>query len=255
MTGPLFDATLLPLRRARGATMGGDHFLYERAFVDCLDRLALVARTFSSGLIYGPVLPGWVEGLHAAGIGHVTAIEPGDDTLPPAMPDLCLSIGALDTAEDLPGLLTALRHILAPGALFLGAFAGGDSLPALRTAMIAADQAEGGASAHVHPRIDPPSFAALLANAGFVAPVVDVDRVSLRYSSLDALVRDLRGMAATNRLVARPRRPVLRRGVAAARAAFSAAAVDGRTTEIVEIIHFAAWTPDDANSQSSLTNY
>ena len=46
--------------------------------------------------------------------------------------------------------------------------------------------------------------------AGFVNPVVDVDRVQASYSSLGDLVRDLRGMAATNVLRQRSRRPLTR---------------------------------------------
>lgn len=225
--------------------MGENYFLHERAFDECLDRLVPVARPFSSALVYGPLLPGWADRLRAIGIVEVNSIEQGDD-VPPIASDLCLSIGALDTAEELPGLLGALRHLLAPDALLIGAFAGGDSLKVLRSAMLAADQAdERPASAHVHPRIDPPSFAALLANEGFVAPVVDVDRVTLRYSSFDGLVRDLRGMATTNRLTARARRPILRRGLAAARALFADEATEGRTSETVDLVHFAAWTPRD----------
>ncbi len=242
MDQPLFDPALLPLRIARAQRMGRDAFLHERAFEECLERLAGVNRRFRSALVYGRAEPSWADRLHAAGVGDVAVVEPGTADPLPTAPDLCLSIGALDTAEPLPPLLGALESLLAPDALFIGALAGGDSLPALRTAMRAADQVQGAAAAHVHPRIDPPSFAALLAAAGFVQPVVDLDRVRLRYASLDALVRDLRGMAATNRLVERPRRPILRQGLAAARAAFEALAADGRTIETIEILHFAAWT-------------
>ena len=168
----------------------------------------------------------------------------------PEDPDLCLSVGALDTAEPLPAVLSALRHMLAPDALFIGALAGGNSLPALRAAMRAADEQDGGAAPHVHPRIDPPSFAALLGDAGFVMPVVDIDRVRLRYASLDALIRDLRAMAATNILSERPRRAVLRRGLAAAREAFEALGEQGKTPETIEIIHFAAWTPPQKTAKN-----
>ena len=243
MASPLFDTAVLPLRTARAYRMGGEAFLHERAFDDCLERIAAARRCFQTCLIFGTASPGWSERLCAAGVGQVTVIEPGSTTPLPESPQLCISVGALDTTEPLPELLAALRFAMAPDALFIGALVGGDSLPALRAAMREADRAEGGAAvAHVHPRIDPPSFASLLANAGFLDAVVDVDRVTLRYAGLDELVRDLRGMAATNRLLARPRRPVLRRGRAAADAAFAALAENGKTSEIIEILHFAAWT-------------
>ena len=209
MTGPLFDHALLSLRRARATRIGGGAFRVERAFDDMLDRIGMVQRRFASALIYGHAEPSWRERLQAAGIANVAVVEPGSATPLPDAADLCISIGALDTAEPLPAVLAAIWHGLAPGALFIGAFVGGDSLPALRSAMRAADLAGGAAAAHDHPRIDPPSFAALLADAGFAMPVVDVDRVRLRYADLGGLVRDLRAMGATNRLRERPRAPIL----------------------------------------------
>ena len=124
-------------------------------------------------------------------------------------------------------------------ALFIGALSGGDTLPKLRTAMRAADAASGGAAPHVHPRIEPSALSPLLVDAGFVRPVVDVDRVRANYSSLRRLVADLRAMGATNILRMRPG-PLTRAQFQAAAAAFE----DGgeRVAEMFEILHFAAWT-------------
>ena len=246
--GLLFDPTLMPLRRARAVRIGGDRFLHERAFADCLERIGAARREFHSAVIFGDAGDDWPQRLRDAGVEAVTSMAAGSPLLED--PDLCLSVGALDTAEPLPAVLAALRHMLAPDALFIGAFAGGNSLPALRAAMRAADEHDGGAAPHVHPRIDPPSFAALLGNAGFVMPVVDIDRVRLRYASLDALVRDLRAMATTNILAERPRRPILRRGLAAARKVFETLGEQGKTPETIEIIHFAAWTPPQKTAKN-----
>jgi hypothetical protein len=101
----------------------------------------------------------------------------------------------------------------------------------------------GAASAHVHPRVEPAAFTGLLTSAGFSMPVVDVDRVAVRYKSLADLVRDLRGMGTTNVLRARSRRPLTRAAAAAAGRHFLSSAEGGRVTELFEILHFAAWTP------------
>ena len=243
MTRPLFDASLLPVRHARARALNGDYFLHERAFAECLDRIATVRKRFESAWLLGPDRPGWRERLSSIGVTRLAFNGPENDELPTFAAELCVSIGILDTVEDLPALLAGLRHLLAPGALFIGAFAGGKSLPMLRSAMASADRTEGLARPHFHPLIDPASFGGLLASAGFADPVVDVDRVTLSYENLPALVRDLRAMAATNRLVERPRIPVARRGMAAAKKDFEARASKGRTSEIVEITYFAAWTP------------
>src|SRR4030095_631342 len=92
-----------------------------------------------------------------------------------------------------------------------------------------------------HPRSDPATLAQLLSAAGFAMPVVDVERIRLRYKDLDALIRDLRGMGATDVFTER-QSPLSKSGAARAREAFAARAMDGRTEETVEILHFLGWT-------------
>jgi hypothetical protein len=72
-------------------------------------------------------------------------------------------------------------------------------------------------------------------------PVVDVDRVRLRYDDLDALVRDLRAMGATSVLAQRPP-PMSKSELQRARQAFAARGTGDRSEEILEILHFLAWT-------------
>ncbi|MEG3156027.1 SAM-dependent methyltransferase [Sphingomonas sp. RB1R13] len=249
MNHSLFDASLLPLRRARADAIGADYFLHERAFDECLDRIATVRRGFASALMLGEARPGWIERLRAAGVDEVAVITGPGDPLPAFAPELCVSVGYFDTADELPALLGLLRMAMAPGGLLIGAFAGGQSLPMLRAAMAAADRADGAARAHLHPMIDAASFGGLLGAAGFVDPVVDIDRVTLSYASLDRLVGDLRGMAATNRLIERPRQGLSRAGLAAARAQFISNGEDGRTSERIEIVQFSGWAPEGAPNE------
>jgi hypothetical protein len=107
--------------------------------------------------------------------------------------------------------------------------------------MRAADAVSGVAAAHVHPRIEASALSPLLSDAGFVRPVVDVERVQVSYPSLDRLVADLRAMGATNILKGRSG-PLTRVQRDAASRLFAAAGTDGKTTETFEILHFAAWT-------------
>jgi SAM-dependent methyltransferase len=164
---------------------------------------------------------------------------------PPGTVDLLLLLGQLDTADDPPGLLRVLGHLLAPGALLMGVVPGNNSLPALRHAMFAADAAGGaGMAPRVHPRLEASSLAGLLSAAGFVDPVVDIDRVRLRYRRFDDLVADLRGMAATNVLQQRSRRPLGRSALQAARTSFAELGDERGTVETIELIHFTAWTAE-----------
>jgi hypothetical protein len=238
----LYDQKQRALRRERALRRGPELFLHERASEDILERLALVQRRFRSALLIGNFGADWRERLLRS-VDAVTAAPDDLMMLDPGSYDLCVAVGELDTAVDLPQALLTLRFALQEDALFIGALPGGDSLPTLRAAMRAADEQMGAASPHAHPRIEPAGLTSLLTSAGFIMPVVDVDRVQASYRSLADLVRDLRSMGATNILSARSRRPLNRAAAQAAAERFMADAADGRVTEFFELLHFAAWTP------------
>jgi hypothetical protein len=248
---------LRALRRDRAARIGPELFLLERAFADCVDRLALVQRRFDRGLLIGCPDADWptrlgefVNNVEVRDPGRLFAGAAAGDTIvedewtpAPDENDLILAIGTLDIVNDLPRALASAFRSLHPGSLFLGALSGGDTLPKLRAAMRAADLVTGIASPHIHPRIEASALAPLLSHAGFVMPVVDVDRVQVSYSSLDRLIADLRKMGATNLLSKRSRLHLSKPALAAARHRFAAAGNADRTVETFEILHFAAWTP------------
>ena len=251
VTEALFDHRLRALRRDRAARMGTELLLYDRAFDDCLDRLADVRGEFDHVLLVGCPNPAWPRLMQGR---RVTVVDPGPlmaelargqcadlETLPfdDGTFDLVICIGVLETANNLPLAAAALHLVLKPGGLLLGALAGGQSLPRLRNSMVAADQLSGTASPHVHPRIEGPSLARLLTEAGFAMPVIDVDRIELTYASLHALVQDLRAMGCTNILQARSRRPLSRLALETAKAAFLGG--KSRVGDQIEILHFAGW--------------
>ncbi len=246
------------MRRDRAYRVGPETFLHDRAFADIMDRLDLVDRQFDRVLLSGVLNPEWRARL-ANRAAHVETIDPSpmlekassgevasEDTLDvePGSFDLVVSLGTLDTIEALPEALARLRFALREGGLLIGAMSGGDSLPLLRACMAQADAATGHGAPHVHPRIDPASLTQLLTNAGLAMPVVDVDAVTVRYSSFERLIGDLRAMGATNILSERPRKPLHRAALAAAKAHFAKqAASDGKSEERFDILHFMGWAP------------
>lgn len=246
MPDPLFDTHALALRRERAFRKGPGLFLVERAVEDIADRLGFVRRRFGRGLLVGCPDQALAEPL--GGSAEQLLLVPALEDVarfPPQSFDLLIMLGQIDTADELPVVLQILHSLLAPDSLFIGSFAGNDSLPVLRTAMLAADRAGGsGVSPRVHPRIEASALAPLLQAAGFVMPVVDIDRIKLRYRSFEGLVADLRSMAATNVLANRSRRPISRASLEAARKEFRRLGDESGTIETIELLHFAAWTPD-----------
>jgi SAM-dependent methyltransferase len=247
---------LRAMRRDRAARAGPELFLLERAFDDCLERLALFERHFDRALLIGCPDPHWRERISSLA-SDVDARDPGpafaaaaagttivEDAWQPSAQDydLVVAVGTLETVNDLPLALRLIRHAMRADGLFIGALSGGDTLPQLRSAMRAADALSGAAAPHVHPRIEPSALSPLLDAAGFARPVVDVDRVQANYRSLGRLIADLRAMGATNLLRARPA-SLSRKQLQAAERAFSEAGDGLRTTETFEVIHFAAWVP------------
>lgn len=252
-----FDRALRRLRRDRAARIADDsRFLLHRAAEELLGRLDFVARPFATALDLGCGDDYLGRKLRERGLA-VTSMDagarfaegaggsPGDeDRLPfaPASFDLVVSVGVLDTVNDLPGALIQLRRALRPDGLFLAALAGAGSLPRLRAALRAAEEAEAlPAGARLHPQIDVRAAGDLLVRAGFALPVADDEVLEVRYSELGALVADLRGMALSNVLAERPRRAFGRLGYAAAAAAF--AGPDGRAAEEIHILHLSGWAP------------
>ena len=256
MTAPeIFDRRRRRIRRDRIAAGFAEHdFLHARMVDETLDRLGSVQREFAKALDLG-CLDGKIgAALRTRGLEVISA-EPGfrfaraaggvqcdEDRLPfaDASFDLVVACGGIDQANDLPGALTLIRRVLKPDGLFLGAFLGAGSLPRLRAALLASEER---AVARLHPQIDVRSAGDLLARAGFALPVADAERVTVRYGSLFALLRDLRGAGGSS-LLAGPVTPLTRTALTAAAEHFAAAAdPDGKTAETVEIVHLLGWAP------------
>lgn len=246
----IFDRAARRLRRDRAAPGYRAHgFLHDWMLEGIADRLAAVKRSFADVLDLGCAdarlaLPGAHITRADAGTAFAQAaggVQADEDRLPfpPAAFDLVVSAGVLDTVNDLPGALVQIRRALRPGGLFLGAFAGAGSVAALRAAFRAADPG----AARIHPQIDVRAAGDLLHRTGFVLPVADTEVLTARYADLTALIRDLRGMAATNVLVGR--RALSRKTLSAAGAAFAAQAdPDGRVSEKFAVVFMTGWAPE-----------
>jgi len=166
--------------------------------------------------------------------------------------DLVVSGLALQAVNDLPGALLQIRRALRPDGLFLAALLGGDTLAELRQSFAAAESdLEGGASPRVAPFPDLRDMGALLQRAGFALPVVDADRVTVRYASPLNLLRDLRRMGAANPLVERRRVPLRRATLMRAMEVYAGrfADADGKVRATFEIIWLSGWAPHESQQR------
>ena len=228
---------LARLRRAdvrRRDSRDAASFLLDDIAEDMVDRLGFVRHAPARSLVIGPCslpLAGYLQSGNAS-LAITTTADPAAP-LEGGPFDFIGVIGQLDAVNDLPGALVHFRNALVPGGLMIASFIGGQSLPALRAAMLQAEPDR--PAARLHPMVDPRAAPQLLQRTGWKDPVVDSHTLTVRYSSLDRLVADLRDQGLGNAL-ARPAPPLGKTALARARAAFAARAdADGKTPETFEI--------------------
>jgi malonyl-CoA O-methyltransferase len=114
--------------------------------------------------------------------------------LRPASINMIWSNLALNWASDLPATLQEWNRVLAIEGLLTFSCYGPDTLRELRSA-----------GAGVHDFVDMHDLGDMLVNAGFAEPVMDMERITLTYADVRALVRDLRATGQVNVLAARRR--------------------------------------------------
>jgi SAM-dependent methyltransferase len=264
----IFDRALQRRRLARALAAGPAEFLLERASDEICDRLATVKRHFTAVADIGTPLPqlatrltkdeakATVARLAPLPVGPPSLLRlVGDEELLPFKAlsfDLAVSALALQNVNDLPGALAQIRRILRPDGLFLGCLLGGRSLEELRMALASAEaEIAGGTSPRVAPFADVRDMGGLLQRAGFALPVADVEPLTVRYTSMFALLADLRAMGATNALIERLRRPARRQFFLRAAEIYAQhhADADGRLRATFELIFLSGWAPHESQQK------
>lgn len=264
----LFDRTRLRGRRDRAASRFADYaFLKTRVSNELIERLGDTSHSFARALDLGCHTGQLAGGLRAErGIEEVVAADfsPGmlaevrragltgvladEERLPfeAASFDLVASALSLHWANDLPGALIQIRQVLRPDGLFLGALFGAGTLGELRTCLMEAEaEMTGGAAARVSPLPGLQDMAGLMQRAGFALPVVDIDRVKVRYDTPFGLLKDLGGMGERACFADGPGR-ALSRAVLARMAEIYAERFsdpDGRVRASFEIVYLSGWAP------------
>ena len=254
------------LARALARPEGFADFLVRRASADLADRLEAVTRPFARALDVGtPTLAAQdvlsrrdgirdiqrlaaVPGPGASVIGDEEALPFGAATF-----GLVVSLLSMQSVNDLPGMLAQIRRLLVPDGLFLACLMGGETLRELRTAFAQAEsETLGGSSPRVAPFADVRVLGALLQRTGFALPVVDLDRVVVRYGTPFALFADLRAMGLGNTLTDRRRAPLRRETLLRAAAIYGDrfADPDGRVRATFDLVWLSGWAPHESQQRS-----
>jgi SAM-dependent methyltransferase len=267
----IFDRDLQRRRRLRAMRGEPVDFLLKHVAQELVERLLAVKRSFSVVADIGTSGDALRAMLGSQGVvSNIIAVDPlahrlrageplrsvaaDEEALPfaDASLDLVVSALALQAVNDLPGTLTQIRRALKPDGLFLAALLGGETLTELRQSFAEAEaEVEGGVSPRVAPFADLRDLGALLQRAGFALPVVDSDRLTVRYATPFDLMRDLRGMGWTNALVERRRIPLKRATLLRMADIYERrfSDPDGRLRASFDIVWLSGWAPHESQQQ------
>jgi malonyl-CoA O-methyltransferase len=134
-------------------------------------------------------------------------------------------------------MLAECARVLRPGGLLVASSLGPDTLHELRAAWARADATQ----AHVGRFLDLHDIGDAALAAGLKDPVLDADRISMRYPDVRALFADLKGLGATNADVGRARGLTGKARLKAMLDAYETQRREGHIPATWEVITLHAW--------------
>ena len=198
---------------------------------------ALAVRYPGATVLALDVSPGMLRRVGASGplraVSSVTRLP-----LPDASVDLLFSNLALPWCDDLDAAFCEWRRVLRPNGLVHFTTLGPGTLRELRSAA--------GNPGHAHAFTDMHDLGDGLLRAGLAEPVLDVQRYTLTYRDVAALLRDLRSVGARNVSMLRPRTLTGRGRLLAMTTAYERLRSDGVLPASVEVVFGQAWGPAGA---------
>jgi malonyl-CoA O-methyltransferase len=150
--------------------------------------------------------------------------------------DLVVSNQLLQWLDDPRELFEPLAAAIKPDGLFLFSTLGPDTLSELRHSWAEVDDRP-----HVHRFLDMHDLGDMLLRSGFKDPVVDVERVTLTYADVGALIRELRALGGSNVAMDRRRQLTGRHRYHGMLECYERFRTDGRIPATWEVIYGLAW--------------
>jgi malonyl-CoA O-methyltransferase len=168
---------------------------------------------------------------------------------------------ALHWLDDPEPMIREAQRTLAVNGLFMFSALGPDTLIELREAFADAGVTPAQKAAwHVKRFIDLHDIGDVLVGAGFTTPVMDMEKITLTYESLDGLFADLRNTGSLNAMLGRPRGLLGKATLARVKQAYEARRAkrsDARLPATFEVIYGHAWkgAPKKTSGGDAIVNF
>lgn len=198
----------------------------------------LVALDFSLPMLHALPGRGWLHRLAGRAAPVPVCADLGRMPLAPRSCSLVWSNMALHWAADPQRAIEEFHRVLEVEGLLMFSTIGPDTLKELRSAFPPTEGAP-----HVHGFVDMHDLGDMLVAAGFAAPVMDTETITLTYPTVDAMLADLRRSGQACALAGRSRGLLGRARWAAARKALEGGIRDGRLPATIEVVYGHAWKP------------
>ena len=156
--------------------------------------------------------------------------------LPASSVNLLWSNLALQWCDDLPAAFAEFQRVLAKGGLLMFSTFGPDTLRELKHAFAGLD-----GHTHVNRFLDMHDIGDQLAYAGFSAPVMDMEFITLTYPDLMGLLRELKAIGAHNVTSGRSRGLMGKHTWRAMLENYEKLRKDGRLPATYEVVYGHAW--------------
>jgi malonyl-CoA O-methyltransferase len=161
--------------------------------------------------------------------------------------DVAVSNLMLQWCDDLDVAFAEIRRVLKPDGFFSFTTFGPDTLRELRAAWSIVDD-----YTHINTFIDMHDVGDALGRAALTEPVLDVERVTLTYSDVLALMRDLKVIGAHNVTAGRSRGLTGRAKLRKMEAAYESLRQEGRIPATYEVVYGAAWGSAGRRASSAI---